>query len=341
MTKIDKADLERIISRIKKFPKPTPSSLVQRAPTSKHRLAAAKMLEATLAKAGLDVAKFDKLMAQDRREARAFLKKGLPKPSAEARAAAKVVHRQRAEAYAKVGKLLTPDLLPKPQIIALSEPFFVSAPSAPVWKRTKFQPGGSYVKIGVDTNDNNNTGGTISFWYIWKNDSAFNLVMTALSNLIIDGTWYLEADPGYLWGLLGSDSASLYLSTGFATYRESGWGSGTDGTPYPTNGGYTPVFSAEVEGDVNIGNYFAQGTFENLLLNVSQGPIYFPPGAVALFEVILDVQSGFSGDGGNIADIINVDLYTGGNGVYCPSLWLEIWFRYEFPFDQQANRTAI
>jgi hypothetical protein len=80
MTKIDKADLERVISRIKKFPKPTPRPLVQRAPISKHRLAAAKMLEATLAKAGLDVAKFDKLMAQDRREARAFLKKDWPNP---------------------------------------------------------------------------------------------------------------------------------------------------------------------------------------------------------------------------------------------------------------------
>jgi hypothetical protein len=84
---------------------------------------------------------------------------------------------------------------------------------------------------------------------------------------------------------------------------------------------------------VNIGNYFAQGTFENLLLNVSQGPIYVPPGAVALFEVIFVVQSGF-GSGGNIADIINIDLNSEGYGVYCPSLWLEIWFRYEFPFDQ-------
>jgi hypothetical protein len=333
MTKIDKADLERVISRIKKFPKPTPRPLVQRAPISKHRLAAAKMLEATLAKAGLDVAKFDKLMAQDRREARAFLKKGLAKPSADARAAAKAAHRQRAEAYAKVGKLLTPDLLPKPQIITLPEPFSVSAPSAPVWKSTKIQPGGSYVKIDVDTNDNNNTDGIISFWYIWKNDSSSHLVMTALSNLIIEGTWYLEASPGYLWGLLGSDSAELSLSTNLATYRESGWGSGTDGTPYPTNGGSQLVFSREVGGDVNIGNYFAQGTFENLLLNVSQGPIYVPPGAVALFEVIFVVQSGF-GSGGNIADIINIDLNSGGYGVYCPSLWLEIWFRYEFPFDQ-------
>jgi hypothetical protein len=243
------------------------------------------MLEATLAKAGLDVAKFDKLMAQDRREARAFLKKGLAKPSADARAAAKAAHRQRAEAYAKVGKLLTPDLLPKPQIITLPEPFSVSAPSAPVWKSTKIQPGGSYVKIDVDTNDNNNTDGIISFWYIWKNDSSSHLVMTALSNLIIEGTWYLEASPGYLWGLLGSDSAELSLSTNLATYRESGWGSGTDGTPYPTNGGSQLVFSREVGGDVNIGNYFAQGTFENLLLNVSQGPIYVPPGAVALLRL--------------------------------------------------------
>ena len=301
MTKIDKADLERAIFRIKKFPKPTPRPLVQRAPISKHRLAAAKMLEATLAKAGLDVAKFEKLMAQDRREARAFLKKGLAKPSADARAAAKTAHRQRAEAYAKVGKLLTPDILPKPQIITLPEPFSVSAPSAPVWKSTKIRPGGGYVKIDIDTNDNINNDGVISFWYIWKNDSPSHLIMTALSNIIIEGAWYLEASPGYLWGLLGSDSAEFSLSTNLATYRKSGWGSGTDGTAYPTNGGPQTVFSRQVGGDVNIVNYSAQGTFENLLLNVSQGLIYVPPGAVALFEVLLGVQSGF-GSGGNIAD---------------------------------------
>ena len=332
MTKIDNAELERIISRIKKLPKRTPRPLVQRPPISKHRLAAAKMLEATLAKAGLDVAKFNKLIAQDQREARAFLKKRLAKPSADARAAAKAAQRQRAEAYAKVGKLVTPNL-PPPQIITLPQPNLIdlTPPASPVWKDSGALPGGSYAKMDVDTNDNNNNGGVISFWYYWKNDGALDVVISALSNLIVDGTWYLEVFPGS-WPF-SSDSANLGLSTDLVTYRESGWGTGNDGTPYPTNGGQQPVFLQSVGGDGNIVTYSEQGTFDSLLLHVSQGPIYVPAGAVALFEVALVVGSSF-GSGGNIADSIKIDLNSGGYGVYCPSLWIEVWFHYKFPFDQ-------
>jgi len=75
MTKFDEAEVKRAISKIKALRRPTRGPLVQRAPISKHRLAAAKMLEVTLAKAGLDVAKFNKLMEQDRRAARDFIKK--------------------------------------------------------------------------------------------------------------------------------------------------------------------------------------------------------------------------------------------------------------------------
>jgi hypothetical protein len=324
MTKIDKAELERIISRIKKLPKPTPRPLVQRAPISKHRLAAAKMLEATLAKAGLDVAKFNKLLAQDQREARAFLKKGLAKPSADARAAAKAAHRQRAEAYAKVGELLTPNL-PPPQIITLPQPVFVllTDPASPVWKSSKVQPGGSYVKMDIDTNDNDNANGEISFWYIWQNDSPLDVVISALSNLIIEGTWYLEAFPGS--GIWSSDNAGLNLYALLNTYS-------TEGVSYPTNGGWQQVFSQSVGG--NVGTYIGQGTFDNLLWHVSQGPIYLPPGAVALFQVLFAVNSNFDDGGGNIADQIKIDLNSGGYGVYCPSLWIEVWFHYKFPFDQ-------
>jgi hypothetical protein len=35
-----------------------------------------------------------------------------------------------------------------------------------------------------------------------------------------------------------------------------------------------------------------------------------------------------------LVDQINGFGFIRGYGVYCPSLWLEIWFRYEFPFDQ-------
>ena len=51
----------------------------QRPPVSKNRRAAGKVLEAALAKAGLDVSKLDEMLAQDRREVRSDFRKQLAK----------------------------------------------------------------------------------------------------------------------------------------------------------------------------------------------------------------------------------------------------------------------
>jgi hypothetical protein len=342
MTKFDDAELERIVSEVKTLPQPTPRSLVQTAPISKHRLAAAKMLEATLAKAGLDVAEFNKLMAQDQREARELFENTLAKPSADAQAV-KTAHRQRVEAYAKAGKLLTPDF-PPPQVIQIPEPFYISAEpkgiDSTIFTGGSIAPNDSYIKIAVDTNADSDTG-IFTFWYIWSNDSNLDLIITAVGSTIVNGTWYLEADPGYLWGLLGSDSAYIQLQTTFQTLRYSGWGTdpvtgqSLDNTLYPLPNEFYPTFSSEVPKN---GSYGAQGDFQNLFSQASQGPIVVPPGAVAVFLVDFILEFGFQGGGGNTADLIKIDLNSmpsgdgqfAGYGVFCPAVWLEVWAKY-FP----------
>jgi hypothetical protein len=107
MATIDQAKLQDIISKIKGLPAPKPRSFVRRPPISKHRLAAAKMLEATLVKAGLDVIEFNKLLAEDRLEARKFLKKELAVSASDA-AAAKVAYQQRIEENLEIAESLEP-----------------------------------------------------------------------------------------------------------------------------------------------------------------------------------------------------------------------------------------
>jgi hypothetical protein len=336
MAKIDEAKLKHIISTIKASPPPKRRPLlVRRPPISKHRLAAAKMFEATLAEAGLDVAKFNKLLAQDQLEAREFLKKESAK-SARDSAAAKIAHRQRVEANLKVAKLLTSDF--KPNVNVITEPFYISngpKSSEGILKSGTIEPGGSNIKILVDTdaNDPNYTGGVFTFWYLWENDGPLDVVISALSNLVINATWSIEAFPGELWGLFGSDSASFSMYAYIDTFRYSGWGTdpttgqSNDNTYYPGSvGPGRPVFDASVPEN---GSYSEQGLVDELFCPVGQGPISVPAGAVALFPVNFELDFEFSSGGGNSADSIEIDLNNEDfvHGVFCNSLSVLTWLK--------------
>jgi hypothetical protein len=103
MIKANDAKIEDIISKLKTLPRPAPRLTLGRPRISQHRVAAAKMVEAALVKSGLDVAALNKLMAEDRREGRKFLKENLSKTDA---AAATVAHQQRVVEALKSSKLV-------------------------------------------------------------------------------------------------------------------------------------------------------------------------------------------------------------------------------------------
>lgn len=332
MAKIDQAKLQHIISTIKASPPPPgPGPVVRhRPPISKQRLAAAKMLEATLAKAGLDVTEFNKLLAQDQLEGRTFLKKELAK-SAHDPVAAELSYRQRVEENRKLANLLTPAFMPR-NTTQIDAPFYISQipRSSPILKSGVIEPNGSYIKILIETNANNDNDGIFTFWYLWENNSAEDLAISVVTDLIISGAYSIEANPGELWGLFGSDSASLGISNYIETFRYSGWGTNpttgqsNDNTYYPIPAGVDYPFSTGVP---NQGSYAEHGLFDDLFSQIGQGLMFVPAGAVALFLVNLSVGGSFSSGGGNIADFIEIDLNSGGYGVYSPSLWVLTWFR--------------
>ena len=333
MAKIDEARLQRIIATVKTSPPPTARPRILRPPLSKQRRAAAKMLEAALTKAGLDVAELNKLQDQDQREAREFLTSRLSK-SAERSAAADAAHHQSVEEHLKVTALLTSDAVPP--YITINEPFYIAQQSYPpssILQSGNIAPSQSYFKVMLDTNNNlpNNTifnppanYATFSFYYLWENTSGNEFLVNALSNLILTGSSYVEAWRGYLWGLFGGDAANLNLWAQLLTFRYSGWGTdqatgqSNDNTFYPVAAPSETILDLSVP---DSGTYALATTFENALYQLTQGPIVVPAGAVALFYVSLHIEYAF-GDGGNIADLVKLDLNSGLNGVYCPGLYL-------------------
>jgi hypothetical protein len=180
---------------------------------------------------------------------------------------------------------------------------------------------------------------------VWENQGPLAVAISIVSNLSIRGAYTIEADPGILWGLFGSDTTVIEMQDSIYTVRYSGWGTDpttgqtNDNTLYPAPAGGGEIFSTSVPKN---GNYFENGLFQDLFSQVAQGLIVVPAGAVPLFKVEFELNSGFgnsSGDasgGGNIADLINIDLNSPGFGVFCPSLWVYTWFR--IPRLQQYGR---
>jgi hypothetical protein len=138
MIKANDAKIEDIISKLKTLPRPAPRIKLGRPPISRHRVAAAKMVEAALVKSGLDVAALNKLMAEDRREGRKFLKENLSKTDA---AAATVTHQQRVVEALKSSKLVTTDFRPE-NTLQITEPFYISQnPTSPILQSGEIIPG--------------------------------------------------------------------------------------------------------------------------------------------------------------------------------------------------------
>src|ERR1700674_3696853 len=104
MEKFDETEFKRVVSAVMAPHAPWRIGFAQHLPVSKNRRAAGKMLEAALAKAGLDVSKLDEMLAQDRGEVRSDFRTQLAKTDF---SAAENAYRQGIEAQTKAIGFLT------------------------------------------------------------------------------------------------------------------------------------------------------------------------------------------------------------------------------------------
>ena len=234
MTKIDESEFERVVSATKARPASWRAGPVRHPRVLKNQRAAGKMFDSTFTKAGLDVGKLNKMLAQDQRELRGlFQKQGAE--AAKHFSAAEAAYRQGVAARTKALGMLTKPFTST--FITLGKPFLIwqlPNPQLNIFIDSHVEAMNSSVKILINTNAGSDNTQFV-FYFLWENESDFFSVINASSSLVFNGSCEVDAAAGIFSG----DSSYLNMDAALSTMRWSGWGAdpmsgqSNDQTPYP------------------------------------------------------------------------------------------------------------
>jgi hypothetical protein len=225
--------------------------------------------------------------------------------------------------------------------VPLEEPFLIwelPHPELNIWRDDQIIPGGSWVKLILETNSSpgGQNGTDFRFYFLWENPSDYYAVANVSSSLALNG----QAVAWGNGGILSGDTASLYVNTYLSVIRWSGWGNDPitgqpeDQTPYPVYD-YQDTTKSVVAFDAYGGDWFhdaepKSATFDpQMPYDVSAELIAIPGGAVTLFEVGLTISWWFHNGGDTVdSDYQSISLDLGydplGYEAVCPMVELEI-----------------
>lgn len=328
MANIDQRELKRIIAAMKDRKFTGPNGKGGSFPTlSKNRRAAAKLVDSVMTKAGLDVSKINRLLAEDQKAARGVFAKQ------QANAAK---HFRTADASFRSGqaaRLQALKLLAVPfasSFLTLDKPFLIwqePKPELDIFIDSHIESMNSSVKVLVNV-----IGGSDStrflFYFLWRNESDFFAVANVTSSLIFNGACSVQA----VAGIFSGDTASLNLDASLTLMRWSGFGTDpitgqdSDQTPDPnfqqTQRQHVSRLRAS-GGHIFEGADFHAQSFGFQPFPLSHSLFVVPGKAVVIFEVALELSYSFDG-GGDIQDSVFADFSSNGNAVFCPNVELEI-----------------
>jgi hypothetical protein len=341
MSQIDVSQLKTALSAIKNkrredlnFRRADPSARYER---TSNRRAVDKLIEKFFTKAGLDVDKLNKMLAEDQSELRRLFQ---TKKADAAKHASSIegAIRQNNEALHQ-----TLELLPNPNlsfVVPLDTPFLIlqTGPTdLSIFRDWHIQKSNSWIKILIDTNTNTNTNGNrgseFTFYFMWTNDSDYPAVVSAASSLVVNGACEVSAAPGFFSG----HKSFLIMEAYFRPLRWTGWGTdpttgqSLDGTsPPPLQQSQSQILAyMQAEGGREIifggADYKTQIFDPSVSYDLGYNWLAVPGKAVTIFEVILDFTYGID-PGGNISDLVLADFADEKLGYYimCPKVLLEV-----------------
>ena len=345
MPKIDVSQFKQSLSAVKegrrKYSKTLrEADLSERSQRLKNRQAVGQVLEPFLTKAGLDVEKLNKILAENQSE----LRRNFQKQKVEA---SKHLPSER-DAFRHaidLGRKASEYLANRPpavgfdlsSLISLTTPFLIwEWPHAtPDQLRDyKIEPLNSYAKILIDIpaysfdDDSGSATREFSFYFFWENQSEFLAVAKAFSVLSLNGACEVAANSGIFSG------DHMQLSIDAWLYPVTYW------LPLPPGGDITDL---RLRGDplqhqkvldlsATGGHIFGGADFESKMFSAnsyglsygSYGGFQIPAWATVLFEVNLTI--GYSYQGNSLPDEIvadfadnNLDYYVG-----CPIVVLQL-----------------
>jgi hypothetical protein len=329
MAPLANAELKRVVAAMKsrKFATLGGESDFELPRQSGARSAAAKMVESVAAKAGLDLSKLNKLLADDQKASRRAFDKQRAAAARDSRAAQAAFRSGTASRLQALTLLRTPFL---PSLVNLDKPFLIwqlPNPQLAIFIDSQIASMNSSVDVLVNIIDGSNSTRFV-FFFLWQNASDFTAVANVASSLIVNGACSVQARPGILSG----HRATLGIAASLRLMRWSGWGTdpvtgeSIDQTLNPnvqqTQRRQVTFLDAQ-GGHIFEGAAFASKSFSFEPFPLSHSLFVIPGKAVVIFEVTLEFSYGFDG-GGDIQDSVFADFSSNGNGVFCPNVELEV-----------------
>jgi hypothetical protein len=326
---IDKSELKRIIATMKSGKIPTGQGTTEDrlpAPSPKRRAALA-MVDSVIQKAGLDGARFIKLLSEDQRARRAEFAKQQAAAAKNMRASTAQFRGAMAARLQAANLLRAPFI---PTIVLMDKPFLIwQLPQlqGDIFIDNRIESMNSFVRVQViDAAASNKT--RFVFFFLWSNDTDSFAVANVSSSLIINGSCSVQAAPGFFSG----DTQTLEMNASLAIIRWFGWGTdpvtgnSNDQTTHPD---FQPTHRQNVASLRAEGGHVFQGagfdsrsfSFEQFALSHHQ--LVVPNRASVIFQVSLEL-SYTPEDSLNLENRIDVDFSERGNAVFCPNLELEV-----------------
>lgn len=329
MSDIGKSEIKRIVAAIKsgKLPGALSPSRLSRQPSSKKRRAAGEMIESVLQKSGLNLERVNKLAAAEQQERRRAFEKEMAAAAKHSKKAGAAFRSSMLERFEALKILGLPHVS---TFVNLDKPFLIAEltqSQSDIFKAAKVESMNSSIDMFVNEASGSNAVRVV-FFFLWFNPSDFVAVVNVKSSVIVQGSCSVQAHSGIF---SGHESALDVIAT-LGVVRWSGWGNdpttgnSNDQTPHPD---FQPTQFQQVTFlDAEGGHIFQEAAFKSQSFSFQQFPmshtlLVVPAKAVTLFQV--SIQLVYELDpGGNIEDNVSADFSTGGNGIFCPNVELEL-----------------
>jgi len=311
--KIDRAAVKALIAKIqdRKQPDLALLEMTRQSNQAKLRRKLGKQLRSAFERAAFDAKKIDKVLARNRAELGAVLKKS---DAAAAKRIAPIVRQQRLgiantrKALAHIG--YQPHLT---TTIPISTPFLIYATPVGMLNDAHTEPFNNFAKFFYTSDrDTANDSVVAKFFFAWQNNSDFLAVINCSTDLIANGLLINTAEPG--WFFPGSASletwAKLTVHLGTTTINYQGTQQKQMGQVY-TEAGYSITGAP---GSINSKDIV--GTFALSCSNIA-----VDPGRIVVFEVAC-TANWWIDFGGSITVDFNSNV--AGRQLVCPSLQVEL-----------------
>jgi hypothetical protein len=311
--KLDKQQVKSLIDKIKDRQQPELELLqmARQAKQAKLRRKLGKQLRSAFEGAAFDVRKIDKVLAGNKAELGAVLKKA---DAAAAKRMAPIVKQQR-QGIANTQRALE-HIKVQPHLtttIPISTPFLIYATPVGMLSDTHTEPFNNFAKFFYESDRNTAYDSVVvKFFFAWQNNSDFLAVINCSTSLIANGLLIDTAEPGWLFpGSAWIESwARLTVYLGSTTINYQGSQQKQIGQVY-TEAGYSEFGAPGSINSVDI-----TGSFDLSCSNIA-----VDPGRIVVFEVACSADWWID-FGGSITVDFNSNV--AGRQLVCPSLQVEL-----------------